>query len=232
MIELSKNTIGIGVFGMKLKTKLPVLVPAIILAVLICAGTALYIILIFNEPAPSKQIVSATDKSELTIDIKTIEHEIKDIGNLCTSEYNFTAVDSFSKDKINLWFIKLPWTDSSAIVKYSGTITAGIDFTKVIVEENIKEKTVQITLPPAQILNSELDFKSFELLDEKNGLFNRITVEDTNQALDKLIDEETDKAVADGLLDKAQTNAKDMIANLFKGVCSASGYKLLPVKFE
>ena len=70
------------------------------------------------------------------------------------------------------------------------------------------------------------------LLDEKNGLFNRITVEDTNQALDKLIDEETDKAVADGLLDKAQTNAKDMITNLFKGVCSASGYKLLPVKFE
>ena len=118
MIELSKNTIGIGVFGMKLKTKLPVLVPAIILAVLICAGITLYLISIFNEPAPSKQIVSATDKSELTIDIKTIEHEIKDIGNLCTSEYNFTAVDSFSKDKINLWFIKLPWTDSSAIVKY------------------------------------------------------------------------------------------------------------------
>ena len=136
MIELTKNTIGIGVFGMKLKTKLPVLVPAIILAVLICAGITLYLISIFNEPAPSKQIVSATDKSELTIDIKTIEHEIKDIGNLCTSEYNFTAVDSFSKDKINLWFIKLPWTDSSAIVKYSGTITAGIDFTKVIVEEN------------------------------------------------------------------------------------------------
>ena len=47
MIELTKNTIGIGVFGMKLKTKLPVLVPAIILAVLICAGIALYIILIF-----------------------------------------------------------------------------------------------------------------------------------------------------------------------------------------
>ena len=141
-------------------------------------------------------------------------------------------MDSFSKDKINLWFVKLPWTGSSAMVKYSGTITAGIDFTKVIVEKNSKEKTVQITLPPAQILNSELDFKSFELLDEKNGLFNRITVEDTNQALDKLIDEETDKAVADGLLDKAQTNAKDMITNLFKGVCSASGYKLLPVKFE
>ena len=91
MIELTKNTIGIGVFGMKLKTKLPVLVPAIILAVLICAGIALYIILIFNEPAPSKQIVSATDKSELTIDIKTIEHEIKDIGKrvLCLSTISF-----------------------------------------------------------------------------------------------------------------------------------------------
>lgn len=216
---------------MKLKNRVFVL-PAVILALLICAGIALYIVSVFYTAAQPAVEFEPPAEPEPVIDVRTIEREIKSIGDLCTSEYSFTAIDTISKDRIDLWFVKLPWTESSAILKYSGTVTAGIDFTQVTVEADHGSRTLCITLPPARIISSELDFKSFELLDVKNGLFNSISIEDTNKSLDVLVETETAEAIDSGILDRAQLNAEDIVTNLFRSICSAEGYELLPVVFE
>jgi len=69
-------------------------------------------------------------------------------------------------------------------------------------------------MPKAEILSHEINSESIEILDEKDGLFNKVTVENTVQfeAISKVAME--DRAVENGILDKAYENAKEIIEKL------------------
>lgn len=69
-------------------------------------------------------------------------------------------------------------------------------------------------IPKAQILSHEINDESIETLDEKNGLFNKIKVEDVREfdAISKEAMEQ--RAIENGILDKAFENAKEIIEKL------------------
>lgn len=147
------------------------------------------------------------------VDISYINSEIQNIGELATVEYLYTNAGKFEDDK-KLFDIKVPFTTKYFIAKWDGIIKAGIDITKVVAEAHAEEKKIVVYIPKAQILSHEIDEKSIETLDEKEGMFNRLTVENTRE-FDAVCKEDMEqRAVENGLLEKALENAKGIISRL------------------
>ena len=160
---------------------------------------------------------------EITSDI--IEEELKDIGELATEEYDYTGVETYDESKSFNGF-EIPFTQSKFIYSYDGTIKAGIDFNDIHVEKDDLKKLVTISLPGAQILSSEIDEKSFQLYDEKNSIFNPISVSDVNETVVRLKESAEQKAIDKGLLERADKNAQTLIKGFVKSTFGLNGYTI------
>ena len=165
--------------------------------------------------------------TEITVDL--IKSDIKDIGELATIEYLYTDAGKF-EDAKQLFGVNVIFTKKAFIAKWDGIIKAGVKIDEIIVEINDASKEIIVHIPNAEILSHEIDNSSIETLDEKDGLFNKITVEDTREfdAISKESMEE--RAVENGILDKAFENAKEIIERLINNdVVQEQGYT---IKFE
>lgn len=149
--------------------------------------------------------------TEITIDL--IKSEIKDIGELATLEYLYTDAGKFEDPK-KLFGVNIPFTTKSFIAKWDGIIKAGINIDEIIVEINDAKKEIIIHMPKAEILSHEIDSNSIETLDEKDGLFNPVKVEDVRQFDSVSKEAMEERAIENGILDKAFENAKEIIEKL------------------
>lgn len=142
---------------------------------------------------------------------KVLSSEMSDISELASAEYLFTNAARFTDTKHIVGI--LDWITKKAFVqKWDGTIKAGIKLENITV--SISDKVITITLPKAEILSYEIDYDSIEVLDEKNNIFNPITVEDKVNFDEETAEAMKERAIANGLLEKAQRNAETIIANL------------------
>ncbi len=159
--------------------------------------------------------VAVYEEATKEIDIRVINADIQSIGELATIEYLYTDAGKF-EDPAELFGKEIPFsfTTKSFIAKWDGSIKAGVDITKVTAEANDTTKEILIHIPKAKILSHEIQEESIETLDEKNGLFNQIKVEDIREfdAISK--DAMEQRAIENGILDKAFENAKEIIQQL------------------
>lgn len=159
-----------------------------------------------NTPAVS---VSVTPK--IVEDI--ISSQTKEVSELVSAEYLFTNADRFSdSQQIKSW--NIPLTEKSFTIRYDGVIKAGIDLAKIKVEVNDITKTISLTVPRADFISYEIDNDSVEILDEKSNLFNKLTLKDKisfDVAVEAKIKE---RALDNGLLDKAQSNAENVLIGM------------------
>lgn len=146
------------------------------------------------------------------VSIEQIEANIQDIGELATVEYLYTDAGKF-EDPAVLFGKEIPFsfTTKSFIAKWDGVIKAGIEIDKVIVELNESDKEIIVHIPQAKILSHEIDDDSIETLDEKNGLFNPIKIDDIREFDVISKDAMEQRAIENGLLDKAFENAKGIL---------------------
>lgn len=151
-----------------------------------------------------------TVEKEITSDI--LREGLADMGWLVTEKYYFTEVADFSKTiKLFGTNLDLPFSETSYLVSYDGTVFAGVDFAKVRVEKNDAAKTVTVTLPKAEIQSTDIDTESFVLYSEKNAITNPLSVRDFNQSLTELENTAQRRAVERGLLENAAENAKHIV---------------------
>ena len=149
------------------------------------------------------------------IELQQLYSKLNEIAELATMEYLFTDAAKFtdSKQLINL---TLHFTEKSFTLKWNGVIKAGIEnLDDVKIDINEDEKKITISLPQVEILSYEVDTDSVQVLDEKNNLFNRITVDDKIRFDSETEDAMKERAIESGLLEKAQKNAENIIARLF-----------------
>lgn len=175
--------------------------------------------------------VAVYEEASKQVDISVINAEIQDIGELATVEYLYTDAAKFEDPK-KLFGKELPFefTTKSFVVKWDGVIKAGVDITQVTAEADDAEKKIVVKLPKATILSNEIDDDSVEVLDEKDGLFNSIKVEDVKSFDAVSKDDMEQRAIDQGILEKASQNAKEMIEHLIQNdVTEESGYT---VEFE
>ncbi len=161
-----------------------------------------------NERLSDPVVVHEVATREVNIDL--INTEIQDIGELATIEYLYTDAGKF-EDLKQLFGINVPFTTKSFVAKWDGSIKAGVDISKVTAEENKIKKEIIVYIPKAEILSHEIDNESIETLDEKDGLFNPIEIDDIREfdAVSKEAMEQ--RAIENGILEKAFENAKDII---------------------
>lgn len=149
------------------------------------------------------------------INLEIIYSEIKNIGELATTEYLFTDAAEFSDSRqIKNW--NIPLTEKSFILKWNGVIKAGIDLNQVIIEVDKSGKKIFVSIPSASILSYEVDNDSVELLDEKNNIFNRISVDDKIDFDASTEEAIKNRAIENGILEKAQKNAEDILTRLIQ----------------
>ena len=147
------------------------------------------------------------------IELDVLNNQIQDIGELATVEYLFTDAARFSDSKqIKNW--NIPGTEKSFTVKWDGVIKAGVKVDKISLDVNENEKEITVMIPKAEILSYETDMESMEILDEKNNHFNPISVEDHINIEVETEKEMKQRAIENGILEKAQVSAEMLIGNL------------------
>ena len=152
-----------------------------------------------------------TDK----INLETLNEEIKSIGELAATEYLYTDAGQFSNN-LKIKGFDVPLTQKSFIVRCDGIVKAGIDVTKIKIDVNENNKIVKIQIPHSMILSHEIDHDSFETLDESNGIFNGISVEDVNTFIGDSKKSIEEKVVNNGLLDKADVSVKELLTKFIE----------------
>ncbi len=159
--------------------------------------------------------VAVYEEAAQEIDIAVINAEIRDIGELATIEYLYTDAGKF-EDPAELFGKEIPFsfTTKSFIAKWDGSIKAGVDISKVTAEVNGTKKEIVVHIPKAEILSHEVDDESIETLDEKDGLFNKLKIDDIRAFDANSKDAMEKRAIENGLLDKALENAKAIIRKL------------------
>lgn len=182
-----------------------------------------------NEIRQLSDPVAIYEEASKEIDIGLINVEIQEIGELATLEYLYTDAGKFSDPK-ELFGKEIPFgfTTKSFIAKWDGSIKAGVDVQKINAEINDVTKEIIIHIPDAEILSHELDENSFETLDEKDGLFNPIEIDDIRQ-FDAVSKEAMEKrAIENGILDKALENAKEIIYRIVNNeIVEEQRYKII-----
>ena len=172
--------------------------------------------------------VAVYEEAAKEVNIRTINAEIQNIGELATVEYLYTDAGKF-EDQGELFGRELPFsfTTKSFIVKWDGSIKAGVDISRVRAEVNEAAKEIIVYIPKAEILSHEIKTGSVETLDEKNGLFNKISVEDIREFGTAGREAMEQRAVENGLLDQAFENAEGIILGLMEvATAEEAGYRI------
>ncbi|MBR2591541.1 MAG: DUF4230 domain-containing protein [Oscillospiraceae bacterium] len=187
-----------------------------------------------TDPKGKNERESATSAStgegkiflkDITLSRETIQSGLREIGKLCTAEYDFTHVETFESQK-DLFGLKIPGTKASYVYSYDGTIMAGVDFTRISVEKDDAKMRITIHFPKVEIISSEIDMDSFTLYGEKKSIFNPFEVEDFALTQSDMIRMELEKAVEDGILDRAAENAEQILINFLTGTFDLDRYEI------
>lgn len=154
---------------------------------------------------------------------RIIQLGLENIGQLTTQAGFFTNVQVL-EDVQTLWGVNVPLTHSKYIFSYDGTVNAGIDFDKIDISANPVDKIITVTLPEAEIFSIEIDPESLEIYDESKSVFTPLTLEDVNNSLIAVRDEATEQCIENGILEKAQNNAKILIESFISKTYDLSVY--------
>ena len=139
--------------------------------------------------------------------------QVKDISELNTVEMYFNEIIDFKNAKLFNNF-QIPFTEKSFIFTVKSKVKAGVDLSGI--DEGdiaISGKSLLIQLPNPTITSKEI--LSYKVYDEKNGLFNEVTTEDTLKALELFEKDMEEQALGSGIIEKSKENTEHIIRNLF-----------------
>ena len=139
--------------------------------------------------------------------------QVKDISELNTVEMYFNEIIDFKNAKLFNNF-QIPFTEKSFIFTVKSKVKAGVDLSSIDEEDiAISGKSLLIQLPNPTITSKEI--LSYKVYDEKNGLFNEVTTEDTLKALELFEKDMEEQALSSGIIEKSKENTEHIIRNLF-----------------
>lgn len=145
--------------------------------------------------------------------VSGVLEQVKDISELNTVEMYFNEIIDFKNAKLFNNF-QIPFTEKSFIFTVKSKVKAGVDLSSI--DEGdiaISGKSLLIKLPNPKITSKEI--LSYKVYDEKNGLFNEVTTEDTLKALELFEKDMEEQALGSGIIEKSKENTEHIIRNLF-----------------
>ena len=123
-----------------------------------------------------------------------------------------------------LFGIQIPFTQSKYIYSMDFEIKAGIDFGDI--DWDLKDKIIEVRLPEARILSSEMKQDSFQVYHEEESIFRQIRLEEINDGFEDMQKQAEKDAVSNGLLENAKSNAEMILKEFFAKEYDLKEYKI------
>lgn len=170
----------------------------------------------------TKEIKMAPQLSNITI-----EQALAPLADLTTQEYVYRNADR--KDSSETWIFgwERPFSSKSILISYDGVIKAGIDFSEIDVSVNDVTKIVTVDLPESRVTDNSIPQESITVLEVKNGLFNEVTFDDYNEFIAEQKEVMEAKAIEQGLLEKADEEAKLLVKAFVSELPGMENYQLI-----
>lgn len=156
---------------------------------------------------------------------QTTKLGFEDIGELATQSALCEEVNVTEAAR-ELFGVQIPFTQSKYIYSYTVEIKAGYDFSEIDYKVDEGRKKIQVMLPEAKILSSELDTDSFKLYHEDESIFRQITLEENSEALNQLVKQAETDSVENGLYDNARSNAETILKSFFGKAYDMNEYEI------
>lgn len=180
---------------------------------------------VVTEVVEKEKIVEVEVEKEVTQEM--LQEGLDDMGLLITEEYYFTQVEEFKKTQTIMKYIT---TESSFMYSYDGVVSAGVDFGQIKVTKDDANKRITVEVPTADIQMIDIDYDSFQVYSEKEGLWNPISVEDYNESMVEFEAKAKQKALDKGILGRANDSAEGIIRNFVNSLIDTNEYHVEYVK--
>ncbi len=144
--------------------------------------------------------------------VSAVLEEIKQISQLDTVEMYFNEILDY-REALKFNDFEIPFTEKSFIFVVKAKVQAGINLASLSQEAiKIDAKKITLTLNKAIITSKEIiEYRAYA---EKDGLFNRVTNEDTLKTLNEFLLRLDVQAKDNGILNKAEDNAKLVLESI------------------
>ena len=161
------------------------------------------------------------DRAVITVNTKTIQDGLVNMGFLVTQEYYFTQVETYSKDK-NILFV-IP-TTSGFTYSYDGAVMAGVDFAGIKIETDTDRKCITVEMPASEIQAVTIDKDTFKIYSEKDSLWNPLKLEDYNVSLVEFENAAKEKALESGILTRSDEQARSLVRQFISSLPGTAAY--------
>jgi hypothetical protein len=159
-------------------------------------------------------------------EVSAVLEKIKQLSQLDTVEMYFNEIlDYRAALKINDF--EIPFTTKSFIFVVKAKVQSGIDLVSLTEDDiEIVDNKITVSLDRAKITSKEiLEYNAYA---EKDGLFNKVTNEDTLKALNDFLVHLEQQAHDNGILEMAEKNAEQVLKNIL----SLIGFEEVIIKFK
>ena len=178
----------------------------LLLVVILVAALAV-IAVIYKDSIPT-QIVD--EKVEIT-DQEVME-KLVSVSDLVTYSFEFDNTTEV-KNTRKVFGYDVPFTTNTVTIKYSGIIKVGYDVSAMKSKVDNDNYKIYVTLPEAKVTDKYL-YEDKLQYSEKNNIFNPISSDKISECLEDILNTELQRAEAQGIYDKAEENAKNIITDI------------------
>lgn len=172
-------------------------------------------------------VEKAGSGNEKSYNSSTVLNKIVHIQELALVKHNYVGVIGYNDSK-KILNMPVPFTEKYFLLKYNGYIKAGVDFEKIKVDVNEKDKSVHVIIPKAKILDVVIDENSVKVYNESDNAFNPIKISEYNDAIKREKSIMRKDAVNSGILEDANRQAKLAITSMLQEM----GFKEITVTDE
>lgn len=195
-----------------------IIILALILAIMFTAYKMLD-----SHKAPEPTV---TVENQSIADSTVIMERVERLWEMSSNKYFYSNVLAF-KDNLRIKDFQVPFTEKSYLIKYDGYLKAGINAEDMEILFN-EGKTIKIKLKNSKILDHVIDEKSVYVYDEKNSIFNNLSIKDIfNQLSEEKVNIES-KLVEKGFLIDTNNNIKIFLEEFLRNL----GYETIEIEFE
>ncbi|MCQ1531309.1 DUF4230 domain-containing protein [Lutispora saccharofermentans] len=169
--------------------------------------------------------VSIVEKQTIE-DSTVILERVERLWELSSNKYFYSNVVAF-KDNMKIKDFQVPFTEKSFLIKYDGYLKAGINAQDIQILSN-EGKAIEVKLKNSKILDHVIDEKSIYVYDEKNSVFNNLSINDIFNQLSTEKDKIETQLEEKGFLKDTDNNIKLFLEEFLKNL----GYESVQISFE
>lgn len=181
--------------------------------------------IVITPPSSENNPIIVDEKSVVTS--TQIKAQLNSVKKLITKEYIYTGAAKQEANKKWIFGWDMPFSDTTLVIMYDGTIIAGVDLNKINPAINEETRTITILVPKATILSHDLPQETIRIVDQKESLFNDISLDEYNKFVASEKPKREQDAIDRGLLTEATNEAKMVIEEFLQIIPGMGGYTLI-----